>query len=269
VGHLAVCASAHYAVTAAAQGAPIHSFASVAGWFHDTAHVAPFYGDVPGVEAGLRRAYAAIERYQQDGTVVTVPAYEAGNEAAGMFIKMDYYSNPERGAVPEWHNEMAEMSWLPWLTFDGLSVASTAKVPALFVHSEGCVVPDNIRRLQRVLPGPADVVWGQGEILVKYPPEGFSACINGKAAILDSFRPLFAKYETFTSDIAAIYHAADSAAVCAECRNWATLVDGTSYTNDNIAVFVFQDGLIREYHDYFDPRRFQTVVDALARIRDA
>lgn len=161
-GHLAVCASAHYALTAAAQGAPIRSFASVAGWFHDTAHVAPFYGDAPGVEARLRRAHAAIQCYQQDGTVVTVPAYEAGNDAAGMFIEMDYYSNPERGAVSEWRNEMAEMSWLPWLTFDGLSVASTATVPALFVHSDGCVFPDTISRLQRALAGPVEVAWGEG-----------------------------------------------------------------------------------------------------------
>jgi uncharacterized protein len=30
-------------------------------------------------------------------------------------------------------------------------------------------------------------------------------------------------------------------------------------------VFLFEDGLIREYHDYFDPRRFQVVVDALPK----
>jgi hypothetical protein len=41
------------------------------------------------------------------------------------------------------------------------------------------------------------------------------------------------------------------------------LTDGTEYTNDNIAVFRFEDGLISAYHDYFDPRRFQTVVDAV------
>jgi ketosteroid isomerase-like protein len=42
-------------------------------------------------------------------------------------------------------------------------------------------------------------------------------------------------------------------------------VSGTEYTNDNIAVFRFRDGLIAEYHDYFDPRRFQAVVDALGQ----
>jgi ketosteroid isomerase-like protein len=60
-----------------------------------------------------------------------------------------------------------------------------------------------------------------------------------------------------------VYPAADSDAVCVEYRNRAILVGGTEYTNDNIAVFLFQDGLISAYHDYFDPRRFQIVVDAL------
>jgi fermentation-respiration switch protein FrsA (DUF1100 family) len=162
VGHLAVCASAQYALTAVAQGAPIRSFASVAGWFHDTTSVAPFYGDAAGVELRLQRAQAAIERYLRDGTLVTVPAYEAGNQAAGMFLEMGYYSDPARGAVPEWRNEMAEMSWLPWLTFDGLSVASTATVPVLFVHSDGCVFPENVEMLRRSLAGPVEVVWGEG-----------------------------------------------------------------------------------------------------------
>lgn len=81
--------------------------------------------------------------------------------------------------------------------------------------------------------------------------------------------PLFANYDAFVSDITAIHPAVDSAAVCVEYTVRAQLTDGTEYTNDNIAVFVFEDGLIREYHDYFDPRRFQTVVDALAQIEAA
>jgi hypothetical protein len=43
----------------------------------------------------------------------------------------------------------------------------------------------------------------------------------------------------------------------------ATLRDGTEYSNSNIAVFHIGGDLIGAYHDYFDPRRFQTVVDAL------
>jgi uncharacterized protein len=43
----------------------------------------------------------------------------------------------------------------------------------------------------------------------------------------------------------------------------ATLRDGTVYRNHNITVFRFDAELISEYHDYFDPRLFQSVVDVL------
>ena len=38
-----------------------------------------------------------------------------------MFLDKDYYATPARGNVPAWTNEMAEITWHHWLTFDGLS----------------------------------------------------------------------------------------------------------------------------------------------------
>ena len=162
VGYLAVCASAQYALAAIAAGAPIASLASVAGWFHDTATVAPFYGGLDGVRLRLERASLALDRYLRSREVVTVPAYEAGNDRAGMFFELDYYASPERGAVPEWHNEMAEFSWLYWLGFDGLSVAPAVTAPVLFVHGDQCVLPGNVKALRDRLAGPAELVWADG-----------------------------------------------------------------------------------------------------------
>jgi ketosteroid isomerase-like protein len=104
----------------------------------------------------------------------------------------------------------------------------------------------------------------QGRILIPYPPEGFGSSIEGKAQILTAFQGLFRNYESFQSTVTAVYPAADSDAVCVEYTNNAVITGGVEYTNTNIAVFKFQDGLIIGYHDYFDPRRFQTVIDALA-----
>ncbi|HYJ69469.1 MAG TPA: alpha/beta hydrolase [Nocardioidaceae bacterium] len=162
VGMLAVCASAQYALTAIAQGAPIRSFASVAGWFHDTTSIAPFYGGDDGVRTRLQRASTAYETYLRTGEIVTVPAYEAGNDRAGMFFEMDYYANAGRGAVPQWRNEMAEITWLPWLTFDGLAVADAVTAPTAFVHSDDCVFPAHVEALRGQLRGPVDVAWGEG-----------------------------------------------------------------------------------------------------------
>ena len=161
-GFLAVCASAQYALAAVARGAPVASFCSVAGWFHDLRSVAPLYGGDEGVADRLRRAADALDRYLATGEVVTVPAYEPGNDRAGMSFPLDYYGDPARGAVPAWANEMAEMSWQPWLSFDGLSAAAAVSVPALFVHSDDCVLPDNVKRIADRLRGPVETVWAEG-----------------------------------------------------------------------------------------------------------
>jgi hypothetical protein len=162
VGYLAVCASAQYALAAIAGGAPITSFVSVAGWYHDTASVAPFYGGAEGVDLRIGRAREAFDAFLRTGEVRTVPAYEDGNDRAGMFFSLDYYASPERGAIPAWRNEMAELSWMYWLTFDGLSAASRVSAPTLFVHGEDCVLPDNVRLVHDRLAGPSELVWADG-----------------------------------------------------------------------------------------------------------
>jgi uncharacterized protein len=162
VGYLAICASAQYALAAIAGGAPIASFASVAGWYHDTASVAPFYGGAEGVALRIDRARSALAEYLSTGEVRTVPAYENGNDRAGMFFELDYYASPGRGAVPAWTNAMAEFSWLYWLTFDGLSAAPGVSAPALFVHSDDCVLPGNVKAVRDRLTGPSELVWARG-----------------------------------------------------------------------------------------------------------
>src|SRR5215510_8312946 len=147
IGHLAICASAQYTLAALAAGAPIRSFVSVAGWYHDTVSVAQFYGGEEGVKNFFDHATAATEKFAHTGEVETVPAYKPGDELAGMFFELDYYGNPKRGAVPSWKNEMATLSWFHWLTFDGLQAAPRVNTPTLFVHGDGCVFPDHVKRV--------------------------------------------------------------------------------------------------------------------------
>lgn len=163
LGYLGVCASAQYALAAIAGGAPITSFASVAGWYHDTASVAPFYGGLDGVNLRIARARDAFEEYLHTGVVRTVPAYADGDDRAGMFFPLDYYASSARGAIPQWTNEMAEFSWMYWLTFDGISAADRVTVPTLFVHGEDCVLPDNVRTVRERLAGPSELVWTAGD----------------------------------------------------------------------------------------------------------
>ncbi|WP_067650101.1 alpha/beta hydrolase [Nocardia harenae] len=162
VGYLGVCAGAQYGFAAAAAGAPVAALASVAGWFHDTATVAPFYGGRDGVDLRLRRGAAALEHYRSTGQVTTVPAYEPGNDRAGMFIDLDYYADPARGAIDAWPNRMAELSWQPWLGYEGITPAAAVTVPSLFVHSADCVFPDIVRDLATRLGARAALIESAG-----------------------------------------------------------------------------------------------------------
>jgi fermentation-respiration switch protein FrsA (DUF1100 family) len=162
VGHAGICASAQYALAAIARGARIRSFASIAGWYHDAKSVAPFYGGAEGTGLRLGRARQALETWAKSGEVVMVPAYRPDDDRAGMFLEMDYYANSQRGAVPEWKNEMAEMSWLFWLTFDGVRSAAEVSVPTAMVHSEGSVLPENAKAVYGALRGPKRLEWTEG-----------------------------------------------------------------------------------------------------------
>jgi uncharacterized protein len=184
LGHLAVCASAQYGLEAIARGSCVARFISVAGWFHDPASVAPFYGGAAGVTARLAIAARAIDRYTVTGTVDEVPAYKVGDPDAGMSFELDYYGNPSRGARPQWKNAMGAMSWWYWLTYDGLRAARKVRVPALFVHSDGCVFPDNVRAVYARLQGPKQLEWLAGGQTDFYDrPEQVEGAVN----LADSF----------------------------------------------------------------------------------
>lgn len=159
IGYLAVCASAQYALRAAAGPARIASLVSVAGWFHDTASVAPFYGGEAGVSRRIERARDALAEFRRSGTLRMVPAYAPGDERAGMSFELDYYANAGRGAVKEWSNQMAEPSWLSWLSFDGLASAPSVTTPTLLVHGDGCVLPENAKAVHARLAGKKELAW--------------------------------------------------------------------------------------------------------------
>jgi hypothetical protein len=162
LGAVAICASAQYALHALSRGVPLRSFASVAGWYHDPASVAPFYGGDDGVALRLERGRAALEAYLSTGEVRLVPAYRDGDDRAGMHFRLDYYAEADRGAIPAWRNEMAELTWALWLTFDGLSPAGGVSTPTLFVHADDCVFPEHVRQLHARLQGPKELLWTTG-----------------------------------------------------------------------------------------------------------
>jgi hypothetical protein len=161
VGGLGVCASAGYMAHTVANGSPIRSFGTVANWLHDAASARTLYGE--RYERFLTQGQAAKAKFDRTGDVDYVPAFSQTDRNAAM--QMDspgYYGDPARGAVRQWPNRFAVMSWPEWLTFDALTPAERISVPTQMIHSDQSALPDNARKFHAALKGPKALYWMQG-----------------------------------------------------------------------------------------------------------
>ena len=167
VGGLSVCASSGYMAQAIADGAPIHAYATVAAWIHDPQSARTLYGS--NYDRFLAEGRTARADYETTGKVNYVPAFSMTDTHAAMQgTEPAYYGDPARGAVAQWENRFAQMGWVEWLTFDGMSAAPRIKVPTLMVHSDQSALPDNVRRFYAELGGPKALYWMQGRHLDFY-----------------------------------------------------------------------------------------------------
>jgi len=67
----------------------------------------------------------------------------------------DYYTNPDRGLIPEWDNTFNAASWSSWIPFDVHALAPKLTQPLLVVHSDAAVNPDSVREFVTKVSGPS------------------------------------------------------------------------------------------------------------------
>jgi fermentation-respiration switch protein FrsA (DUF1100 family) len=168
VGLLGVCTSGGTVVQAAARDKNVKAVATVAGHFAEPSGAPAFYAAMfstgPEIVDRLReQGKAARELYDRTGENTLILAYSNTNRSASHLGPMEYYIDHARGAgVPQWQNAFAVMSWGPWLDFDPVSDASRVSAPTLVVHSDGCVMPDNARKVYDNLNGEKSLHWASG-----------------------------------------------------------------------------------------------------------
>jgi fermentation-respiration switch protein FrsA (DUF1100 family) len=173
VAGLSICASTGYMAYAIAKGAKIKSFVSVAAWLHDPKSVLLIYGGKKGVKKKISAGIAARKLYKKTGKVKYVPAYSTTNRSAAMFGNFDYYGNPSRGAIPQWKNRFAVMSWPEWLRFKPIKIANKVKVPTLFIHSKKAALPDGLKRFYNKMTGKKKILWLTGQHFDFYDQEPY------------------------------------------------------------------------------------------------
>jgi fermentation-respiration switch protein FrsA (DUF1100 family) len=186
IGGLGICFGAGYMAKVAAEDNRLKSFATVAAWMHDAESLNRLFGkDV--IQQRMQAGLTAKKKYAETGRVELVPAFTTENNAiAAMTGQPIYYGNPQRGSIPEWKNQYAVMSWVEWIQFDALAVAPKVNTPALFVHSDGSALPENVKRFYNTMPGQKQLVWTEGNHFDFYDQEPY---VNkAVAAITSHFR---------------------------------------------------------------------------------
>ncbi|MEM9539372.1 MAG: alpha/beta hydrolase [Cyanobacteria bacterium P01_E01_bin.42] len=165
VGGMAICASAGYMAQAIAQGAPLQSFATVAAWLHDPETARAIY--TPEYYDRLMSvSQAAKTEYERNGTIRYTLA--ATNDETVEFAAMCvadpdfYYTNPDRGAIPEYDNRFPVMAWSEWLTFNAFSAAPGIHIPYLMLHGDGMMLPDNAKAFYEAIDAPKSLKWQDG-----------------------------------------------------------------------------------------------------------
>jgi hypothetical protein len=162
IGGLGICAGSGYMSWAAAEDKRIKAVAAIAPWLHDAELVKLVYGGEKGVNEKIAAGDAARKKFEQSKANDLVPACSVTDNRAAMVGPFEYYLNPTRGAIPEWKNQFAVMSWPEWLGFDPIRKAADISAPVLLIHSESAAIPDGAKRFHAKLVAEKDLYWMNG-----------------------------------------------------------------------------------------------------------
>ena len=144
IGGLGICASSGYMSDAAYANSHIKSLALVAPWLHNAPIVKAVYGD----DEGMNRLIQASRKAQQAPQPVILEAASMSNDKAVMY-QVPYYTETDRGLIPEYDNKFNVASWEGWLTYDAIETADDLEKPTLLVHSEAAAIPQGAREYAR------------------------------------------------------------------------------------------------------------------------
>lgn len=151
---LGVCASAGYMSDAALANDNLKSVALVAPWLHDAEIVEAVYGGKDGV-SGLIEISRGARRADDP---VIIEAASTTNEKALMY-QAPYYTEADRGLIPEYDNQFNVASWEGWLTYDAIQTADRLEKPTLLVHSDAAAIPEGAREYARRMGENASQLW--------------------------------------------------------------------------------------------------------------
>lgn len=138
-------------------------------------------------------------------------------------------------------------------------------MPAVQTLDREAVRTRNLRAVQdyfrlqseKDLDGWIDLWAEDGVFVIAYPPAGFPARIEGRAAIGPLYRKLFEGYAEVRFQDLDIRPLLDPDRFVATWITDLDLMAGGTYVNALLGLFTFRDGKLLRYDEYFDPRPFE------------
>lgn len=158
IAGLGICASAGYMADAAVQSDDIGAIALVAPWLHNSEIVNEVYGGEESVQNLIDISRQAQTKYETTGELSLIPA-ASNTDPNAVMQQAPYYTDPERGAIPEYVNEFNLASWEGWLTYDAIATADELNKPVKIIHSEEAAIPQGAEEFYSRLSGEKDELW--------------------------------------------------------------------------------------------------------------
>ena len=158
IAGLGICASAGYMADAAAQSEDIKAISLVAPWLHNREIVNEVYGGPESVAGLINISRQAEAKYEATGELSLIPAASNTDENALMY-QAPYYTETDRGLIPEYVNEFNLASWEGWLTFDAIAIAKYLDKPVQIIHSEAAAIPQGAQEFYNRLSGEKNELW--------------------------------------------------------------------------------------------------------------
>ncbi|WED23020.1 alpha/beta fold hydrolase [Vibrio sp. JC009] len=136
IAGIGICASAGYMLDAVAGNDKVSAAAVVAPWLHDVPMATAIYGG----EESVKGLLAAAEEAKNASEPVYLEAASTTNESALMY-NAPYYTETDRGLIPEYDNKFNVASWDGWLNYNAQLSADKLTQPTLMVASEAMALP--------------------------------------------------------------------------------------------------------------------------------
>lgn len=149
---LGVCASSGYMAAAVADDARLGKLALVAPWLHDPEMAEGIYG-------GPEMAAQLIASGEAAGAAETVLTAASATDDSAVMYQAPYYTETDRGLIPEYDNAFSARSWTTWLGYDAQASADRLSKPVLMVGSPAIALPDGAAAYEARTRAPLEKLW--------------------------------------------------------------------------------------------------------------